>query len=49
MKKVRMLQLISANPQYTRERGFEYIKLDELDNDQNPIIGRVVFSFRKWE
>lgn len=41
-----ILELISANAQWVRKHGFEYIKLDEVE--ENPIIGKVVFSFRRW-
>jgi hypothetical protein len=41
----KILQLISASPYFVREHGFEYISLKELED--NPIIGKVVFGFRK--
>jgi hypothetical protein len=41
----RILQLISASPHFGREHGFESLNLKELED--NPIIGNVVFSFRK--
>lgn len=46
-KKENVLQLISANPQFVREHGIESIDLNTLDD--SPIIGKVVFSFRRWK
>lgn len=46
-EKEKKLQLISASPYFIREHGFEYINLKEIEN--NPIIGKVIFSFRKWK
>ncbi len=46
-EKSKTLQLISANIHFTREHGFEYINLKEIE--ENPIIGKVVFSLRKWK
>ncbi|MBM4065773.1 MAG: hypothetical protein FJ266_09055 [Planctomycetes bacterium] len=43
----KILQLISTSPHFGREHGFEYINLKEAED--NPIIGNVVFSFRKWK
>ena len=45
-EKSKTLQLISASPHFTTKHGFEYINLQEVE--ENPIIGKVVFSFRKW-
>lgn len=42
-----ILELISANAQWVRKHGFEYLKMDEVE--ENPIIGKVVFSFRRWK
>jgi len=46
IKSGRILQLISASPHLVKEHGFEYDNLKEVED--KPIIGRVVFSFRKW-
>ncbi|MBM2834261.1 MAG: hypothetical protein HW406_1422 [Candidatus Brocadiaceae bacterium] len=47
IKSGKILQLISASPHFVREHGFEYINLKEVED--NPIVGKVVFSFRKWK
>jgi hypothetical protein len=46
-EKGKILQLISASPHFVREHDFEYINLKEIED--NPIIGKVVFIFRKWK
>lgn len=46
-EKSKTLQLISDSLHFVREYGFEYINLKEIE--YNPIIGKVVFSFRKWK
>ncbi len=46
-EKEKKLLLISASFHFVREYGFEYINLKEIE--YNPIIGKVVFSFRKWK
>jgi len=43
----KILQPISASAHFVREHGFEYISLKEVED--NPIIGKVVFSFRRWK
>ena len=40
------LYLISENPDHARQHGIEYIKLKKMDN---PIMGKVVFSYRGWK
>jgi len=45
IKSGEILPLISASPHFVRERSFECINLKEVEG--NPIIGKVVFSFRK--
>jgi len=42
----KILQHISASLHFVERHGFEYINLKEVEG--NPIIGKVVFSFRKW-
>lgn len=46
-EKEKKLHLISASPYFTRKHGFEYINLKEIE--YNPIIGKVVFSFKRWK
>ena len=46
-EKGKILQLISASTHFVREHGFEYINLKEVE--ANPIVSKVVFSFRKWK
>ena len=46
-EKSKTLQLISASPHFTRKHGFEYINLKEVKD--NPIVGRVAFSLKKWK
>lgn len=46
-EKIKALQLISASIHFTKKHGFEYINLKEVDN--NPIVGKVVFSLKKWK
>ncbi|HHT9113509.1 MAG TPA: hypothetical protein ACFYD0_09315 [Candidatus Wunengus sp. YC65] len=41
----KILRLISASSLFVREHGVEYINLKEVKD--SPIIGKVVFSFRK--
>ncbi len=46
-KKTNTLQLISANPEWLRIHGVEVISLDACET--NPIVGKVVFSLKKWK
>lgn len=41
------LYLISYNQDYMRQHGVEHIKLKK--GMETPVIGRVVFSFRRWK
>ncbi len=45
-EKSKTLQLISASTHFVKKHGFEYINLKEIE--ENPIIGKVVFSLKKW-
>lgn len=43
----RILTLISYNHDYSRRHGVEHIRLKKVTD--NPVMGRVVFSFRRWK
>lgn len=41
-----LIYLLSENPEH-RRHGVEHIRLKKVTD--NPVMGRVVFSFRRWK